>query len=55
LAALLNLADAYFAAGDRAKAKDYGAKAVAAASDGPIEVKKYVEGRVKSYPEKDKD
>ena len=51
--ALLNLAETYFAMGDKAKAVEYGRKAVAAADVAPM--KRYIEQRIKAYDEKKDD
>jgi len=53
LGALLNVADAHFAAGDKAKAREYGAKALAAA-DNP-RTKEAVERMIKKYDDEKKD
>jgi thiol-disulfide isomerase/thioredoxin len=53
LGAVLNIADAYFASGDRAKAREFGAKAVAAA-DNP-RTKEAVEKMIKKYDDEKKD
>jgi len=50
--ALLNVADAHFAAGDAAKAKDFGQRAVAASADESAAMKRYIETQVKKYEEK---
>jgi len=47
--ALLNLADAHFAAGDKEKAKECGAKALAAAEKEPARTKQYIEMQIKKY------
>jgi thiol-disulfide isomerase/thioredoxin len=49
--ALLNVAESYFATGDKAKAQEYGKKALAAAEADSPAVKKYIEGQVKKYDE----
>ena len=48
---LLNAAESYFAAGDKAKAREYGKKAMAAAENESPQMKKYIEGQVKKYDE----
>jgi thiol-disulfide isomerase/thioredoxin len=53
IGSLLNVANAYFAAGDKEKAKDYGAKAVAAA-DNP-RTKTAIENMVKKFEDAPKD
>jgi thiol-disulfide isomerase/thioredoxin len=50
--ALYFVAEAHFAAGDKAKAKDFGAKAVAAADDN---LKKQIEKLIMKYDEEKKD
>jgi pentatricopeptide repeat protein len=52
---LLTLADAHFANGDRAKAKEFGAKAVAAAEKESAELKKYLKDEVKKFDDTMKD
>jgi thiol-disulfide isomerase/thioredoxin len=52
LGSLLNVADGYFATGDKAKAREYGAKAVEAATP---QQKAAVERIVKKYEEEKKD
>ena len=49
--ALLGLANAYFAAGDKAKAQETGKKAMAAAENDSPALKKYIEGQVKKFDE----
>jgi thiol-disulfide isomerase/thioredoxin len=51
--ALLGVAEAHFALGDRAKAKEYGAKAAAAAESESLGVKKYVAGVRKKFEDGD--
>jgi thiol-disulfide isomerase/thioredoxin len=51
--ALLNLAETHFAAGDKAKAKECGAKALAAAEKDAPGVKRYVETQVKKFGDKE--
>ena len=53
--ALLTLAEAHFANGDRAKAKEFGAKAVAAAEGESLDLKKVVADEVKKFDDKPKD
>jgi thiol-disulfide isomerase/thioredoxin len=53
--ALLTLAEAHFANGDRAKAKEFGAKAVAAAEAESLGLKKFVADEVKKFDDKPKD
>ena len=53
--ALLSVAEAYLANGDKAKAKDFGAKATAAAEGEPANIKKYVETQVKKFDDEKKD
>ena len=53
--ALLTLAQAHFAAGDKAKAKDFGAKAVAAAEKESVQLKGYIEAQVKKFDDEKKD
>jgi thiol-disulfide isomerase/thioredoxin len=53
LGSLLNVADAYFVSGDKAKAREYGAKAVEA-SDNP-RTKEAIERMVKKYEEEKKE
>jgi hypothetical protein len=50
--ALLNAAESYHAAGEPAKAKEYGAKAVAAAGGESEQVRKYVERQVQNFDKK---
>jgi thiol-disulfide isomerase/thioredoxin len=50
---LYNLAEAYFAVGDKAKARDYGAKAIAAADNDNI--KKQLETLTKKYEDEKKE
>jgi thiol-disulfide isomerase/thioredoxin len=52
---LLTVAEAHFANGDKVKAKDYGAKAVAAAEKESEPLKKYVEAQVKKFDDEKKD
>lgn len=47
--ALVNLASTYFAAGDKAKAKEYGAKAAEAAAKESPQLKAFVEREVKKF------
>ncbi len=47
--AVLGLANAYFAAGNKAKAQEYGKKALAAAENDSPALKKYIEGQVKKF------
>lgn len=49
--ALVNLASTYFAVGDKAKAREYGKKAVEAAEDEPARVKQFIEKQVKQFEE----
>jgi thiol-disulfide isomerase/thioredoxin len=51
---LITLAQAYFANGDRAKAKEYGAKAVAAAEKEPDYVKRSIEFETKKFDDEKK-
>ncbi len=53
--ALLTAAEAHFASGDKAKAKDFGARAVAAAEAEPAGTKKYIESQVKKFDDEKKD
>ena len=53
LGALLNVAEAYFVTGDKAKAKEYGEKAIAAASS--PQQKQAIERMVKKYDEEKED
>jgi thiol-disulfide isomerase/thioredoxin len=53
--ALLTVAEAHFANGDREKAKEFGAKAVAAAESESLGVKKYVAAAVKKFDDEKKD
>jgi len=52
---LLSVAEAHFANGDTAKAKEFGAKAVAAAEKESDGLKQYVEGQVKKFDDEKKD
>jgi len=52
--ALLNLAEAYQAAGDAGKAKAAAGKAVAAAEDGSAALKRYVKTQAKKFDDEDK-
>lgn len=52
---LLTVAEAHFANGDKAKAKEFGAKAVAAAEKESDGLKKFVEGQVKKFDDEKKD
>jgi thiol-disulfide isomerase/thioredoxin len=49
--ALWNLAESYFALGDVEKAREYGAKAIAAGSAESDAVKKYIQQQIKRYGE----
>jgi hypothetical protein len=51
--ALLNVADAHFALGDKSKAKEFGAQAVAAAKNPAL--KANLEKRVAKYDEEKKE
>jgi thiol-disulfide isomerase/thioredoxin len=50
--ALLTAAEAYLAAGDKAKARDLGKKAITAAADEPADTRKEIEEITKRYEEK---
>jgi len=52
--ALLTVAEAHFASGDKSKAKEFGAKAVAAADKESPALKKYLEGQVKKFDDEKK-
>ncbi|MFM8274352.1 MAG: TlpA disulfide reductase family protein [Gemmata sp.] len=52
---LLTVGQAYFAAGEKAKAREFGAKAVAAAEKESEGLKKYIENQVKAFDEEKKD
>ena len=52
---LLTVAEAHFANGDKAKAKEYGAKAVAAAEKESDGLKKFLENQVKKFDDEKKD
>lgn len=49
--ALVNVANSYFAAGDKAKAQEYGKKAMAAAEADSPGLKNYIQGQVKKFDE----
>jgi hypothetical protein len=53
--ALITLANAHFAAGNTARAKEYGAKALAASDKPPAEIRQYIETRIKEYDEEKKN
>lgn len=53
--ALWNLAELYFALGDRVKAKEYGAKAIAAGEGETEQVRKYIQQQIKKFDEEKKD
>ncbi|HEV3438845.1 MAG TPA: redoxin domain-containing protein [Gemmata sp.] len=53
--ALLNLAETYFALGEKEKAREYGAKAVAASTGESDAMKKYVQAQVKKFDDEKKD
>ena len=48
---VVNVANSYFAAGDKAKAQEFGKKAVAAAEADSPGLKNYVQGQVKKFDE----
>jgi thiol-disulfide isomerase/thioredoxin len=50
--ALLNVAESYHAAGDAAKAKDYGGKAIAAAAGEPEQVRQFIQRQVQTFDKK---
>jgi len=53
--ALINLASTYFAAGDKGKAREYGRKAVTAASKESAGLKQYVEQQAKQFDAEKKE
>jgi len=53
--ALINLASTYFAAGDKAKAKEYAGKAVAAAAGEAAALKQYIEQQAKRFDDGKKE
>ena len=53
--ALLNLAESYFALGEKEKAREYGAKAVGASTGESDAMKKYVQAQVKKFDDEKKD
>jgi thiol-disulfide isomerase/thioredoxin len=52
--AILGVAEAHFALGDKAKAKEFGAKAIAAAETEPAATKTFIANAVKKFEEGDK-
>jgi len=53
--ALWNLAESHFALGDKMKAREYGAKAIAATNNESGEVEKYIQQQIKRFDEEKKD
>lgn len=53
--ALLTVAEAHFALGDKAKAKDYGDKAVTAAEAESVAIKRFIETQAKKFAEPEDD
>src|SRR5262249_55971591 len=49
--ALLNAVESHFAGGDKAKAQEYGKKALSAAENDSPQLKQYIEKQVKKYDE----